>query len=501
MALIRTTTRYGIAEGVERNGIATFRGIPYATPPVGALRWKRPVPLPEKKWDGVRVFDTFGSICPQKPPEHYLRDAAPIYMSEDCLYLNIWTPAETASDRLPVMVWIHGGAFMFGSQNSKLYFAESLCRKGIVVVHIAYRMNWFGFFSHPDLDAENAEHVSGNYGLWDEVEALKWVRDNIADFGGDPGRVTIAGQSAGGASVAALLAFPAAEGLFSAGIIESGVHDTDKLSCTLEEAERILHEFLERKGYGDYSAAQLRELPAETLLELDIPTWFDGIAPLRPVVDGYVQPQQSYDMFRLAKIHDVPLIFGTNGYEGNMGPRDCDYKTFMDFIRGYAGEDCDKFLTVYPITEESFETLKHIVGRDKEFANLHFLASRLCESRKSPVYHYHFAQGNLQKDGAVLMPTHARELYYVWDHLEMQPGDPEIKDKHKSLADKIGSYWTNFVKTGNPNGEGLPEWPAYSEACDKHLRIEAEQLGAYTSHYPIGTDLIEKMMKRAELSR
>lgn len=496
MALIRTATRYGAAQGVEYEGIAVYNGIPYAQPPVGELRWKRTVPLKEEKWDGVRLFDSYGGICPQNAPENYNREISPSKMTEDCLYLNVWTPAETPEDGLPVLVWIHGGSFLFGSPNNPLYFAQSLCRKGIVVVNIAYRMNWFGFFSHPGFDGETEEGVSGNYGLWDEIEALKWVRGNISAFGGDPEKVTIAGQSAGGASVAALLGCPAAKGLFRGGIIESGVHDTDKLSATLPQAERILSDFLREKGYGGLSIDQLRRMPASEFLSLDIPTWIEGVAPLRPIVDGFVQPEQSYDMFRKGKIFDVPVIFGTNAFEGNMGPRGCNYDEFMEYIRSYAGDGLDKFLTVYPVDRENFDFIKHIIGRDKEFANLCFLSEKLYGTRKSPVYHYHFAQGNPQKDGSVLMPLHGRELFYVWDHLDMLHGQPEIKEKQRVLADKVGSYWTNFVKTGDPNGEGLPQWPPYGPGR-MHMRIEADELGACGSHYPVGTELIKKMMERA----
>ncbi len=501
MALLQTNTKYGIAEGVELNGCAVYKGIPYAKAPTGELRWKRTVPLPEEKWEGIRKFDTYGNICPQDVPEGYNRETTPSGYSEDCLYLNVWTPANAETDKLPVLVWIHGGAFMFGSPNNVIYYAESLCKQGVVVVQIGYRMNWFGFFSHPELDGENDEHVSGNYALWDQVEALRWIRDNISAFGGDPGKVTVAGQSAGGASISALLAFKEAEGLFHGAIIESGVHDTDKLSCTLKEAEEILHGFLSEKGLGELNVEQLRALPAEELVALEIPTWFGVLAPLRPIIDGYVQPEQSYDMFRKGLLHDVPIIFGTNAYEGNMGPRDCDYDSFLEFIRKYADEDYDKFRTVYPFDRDNFEFIKHIIGRDKEFANLHLLAGRIAKVHKSPVYHYHFAQSNPQKDGSIMMPLHGRELYYTWNHLELQHGEPVIEEKQRILAEKICRYWVNFVKNGDPNGEDLPLWPHYSDDCDKHLRIEAEKLGAYNSHYPVGTELIEKMMLRAEALR
>ena len=277
--------RYGKAAGTLCGKAVCFKGIPYAEPPVGALRWRRTEPLCEKRWEGVRTFDRFGKICPQRHPKIQIPEEE---MSEDCLYLNIWTPAESPDDRLPVLVWFHGGSFVFGFSSEPLYSAEQMASKGIVAVTVNYRLGRFEFFTHPKLDAETEEKVSGNYGLWDQVQALKWVKENIAAFGGSPDQVTIAGQSAGGASVSALLGFPESEALFQGGIFESGVHDTDKLNCTLEEAEKDCMGFLASCGKDRLTIEQLRELSWQELMEIDMPIWVDLKPPLRPVIDGVV---------------------------------------------------------------------------------------------------------------------------------------------------------------------------------------------------------------------
>src|SRR6185437_8453253 len=296
----------GMLQGTSEGGLTVYRGIPFAGPPVGDLRWRPPAGA--AKWEGVRAADKFAPECEQS-------GGPATGMSEDCLYLNVWTPAKSASDKVPVLVWIYGGGFNAGATSIPTYSGEVLAKKGVVLVSIAYRVGVLGFFSHPELSAESPQHVSSNYGLLDMIAGLQWVKKNIAAFGGDPDKVTIFGESAGGIAVSQLCASPLAKGLFEGAISESGgsfgptrpAGQPGENIRSLADAERSGVEFA--KTAGASSLAELRALPPEKLLGAT-----RGLA--WPIVDGWVIPTDQYTLYAAKKFNDVPVLIGYNSDEG-----------------------------------------------------------------------------------------------------------------------------------------------------------------------------------------
>ncbi len=303
----------GLLQGVESDvvpGIAAFKGIPYAAPPVGNLRWKTPI-LPTK-WQDVRKADHYGDSCLQ-PEDKIIGSKEQQKMSEDCLYLNVWTKSKTGSEKLPVMFWIHGGGCTTGSGSMPYYDGSRLAQKGVVLVTINYRLGPFGYFGHPALSAESEHKVSGNYGLLDQIFALEWVRDNIAAFGGDPGNVTIFGESAGAISVGCLLVSPLARGLFHRAILESGsiLGVTNTLKTLEEQGETLAKSFGTTKPF---TASSLRAIPADEVLAKSSPAigLFGKGIKYRPVIDGYVIPEYPMALFEKGKQAPVPMLIGTN---------------------------------------------------------------------------------------------------------------------------------------------------------------------------------------------
>jgi para-nitrobenzyl esterase len=360
--------------------VRVYRGVPFAAPPVGDLRWK--APQPAMKWQGVRQATEFSNACWQTP----YPAAAAIYqaklppLSEDCLYLNIWTPAKSAKDRLPVMVWIHGGGFTRGFSGTSSYNGEALARKGAIIVTINYRLGIFGFFAHPDLSAESGHHASGNYALLDQIAALQWVQKNIAAFGGDPTRITIFGESAGSWAVNALMASPLAKGLFQRAIGESGGSFSPMKTLAEAEADGLHLEVLltlttaadAKTEAGEKSSPQsilktLRVIPAEELLRLKS----SDAETVRPMVDGYVLPQDIASIFAQGKQNDVPLIVGYNADEGTtLAPQAANLKAMM-FTGGVYqryGSQADAFLKIYPAgSDEQAVSSFYSAFRDQQF--------------------------------------------------------------------------------------------------------------------------------------
>jgi len=452
----------GHIEGVVENGLKVYRGIPFAAPPVGDLRWRAPQPV--KPWRGVRHADKFAPACMQvagpatavQPP------------SEDCLYLNVWSPAKSSSERLPVMLWIHGGGFRAGATSEPIYYGDQLAKKGVVFVSITYRLGVFGFLAHPSLSAESQQHVSGNYGLLDMIAALGWVKRNIADFGGDPGRVTIFGESAGGIAVSILCASTLTKGLFQGAISESGgsfgpVHGGSRGPGEnlhpLAEAEKSGTEWATKAGAA--TAQKLRALPAEKVLSMaaGAPSW--------PIVDGWVIPDDQYRMYKEARYNDVPILVGYNSDEGASFAPPATPDAYIEAVRKRYGLYAERLLELYPPGDGKVAKSARDLMRDSAFGWHTWTWARLqAANGKSKVFLYYFDQhpenfaaGSMTGIGA----PHAAELPYAFQHLGLPKMPPATSDD-TAISNAMAAYWTNFAKTGDPDETGLPKWPEFREA-------------------------------------
>ena len=452
----------GELRGVVKDGIASFKGIPFAAPPVGDLRWRAPQPAPP--WTGVKTADSFAPGPMQAALGAVLMGGS-MNFSEDCLYLNVWTPAKAPGEKLPVMVWIYGGGFVGGMTSASLYDGAKLARKGVVLVSIAYRLGAFGFLAHPELSRESG-HGSGCYGIQDQVAALRWVRDNIAPFGGDPARVTIFGESAGGISVSMLAVVPAAKGLFHRAISESGgslaplkyANEPGLSVPPLKVAEETGRQFLAKLGASDLKAA--RALDAKTIQNA-----VAGMGTFWPVADGETISGDESDLFEAGKFNDTPVLIGSNSDEGAMFVWNRPTPDgFEKQVRESPGPATEGILKAYPHATgaEAFKATKDLL-RDGLFGWPAWTWAKF-ETRKGrhPAFVYYFDQhGPLASDGA----SHAAEIGYVFGNLGGWTGAPKPEDLKLSAI--MSSYWVNFAATGDPNGPGLPLWPAFSET-DNH---------------------------------
>jgi para-nitrobenzyl esterase len=430
--------------------IRVYKGIPFAAPPVGDLRWRAPKPAAD--WPGVRKADQFSATCMQTPyPEGSLYHSDPQPVSEDCLYLNIWTGAKAASDKRPVMVWIHGGAFTRGSGSTPMYDGENLAKKGVVVVTINYRLGAFGFFAHPELSQESehqtSHYTSGDYGILDEIAALQWVQKNIAAFGGDPKRVTIFGESAGSWAVNVLVASPLAKGLFQRAIGESGAN-FNKMAALAD---------LEKNGARAGTIKDLRAKSAEDVMKM---------GGFSVNVDGWLLPTDVITIFEKGQQNDVPILIGSNADEGTaFMPAKITLTGFQSTAQQRFPGRSDQFLKVYPATtdEEAWTASAHLM-RDTTFGlQMRTWARMQTKTGKSPAYLYYFSHIPPGPSSAHYGAYHASEIAYVfgtgrnWD------------DADRKLSDAMSSYWVNFATSGNPNGKGLPDWQKYNENKDLAL--------------------------------
>lgn len=441
----------------KQGGIHSFKGIPFAAPPVGDLRWKAPQPV--KPWTGVRACDAFGPSPMQGNPApfgpwsaEYLIPKEPI--SEDCLYLNVWTGAKSTSEKRPVLVWIYGGGFNSGGSGCAIYDGEATAQKGIVFVSINYRVGPFGFFAHPELTKESGKSASGNYGLMDQVAALQWVQKNISAFGGDPTNVTIAGQSAGSMSVNCMVATPLAKGLFKKAIAESGAGFARPYP-SLQQAEETGLKMAQ--SLGATSLADLRAKPADELLK--------KAQGRGPIIDGYVLPESIADIFAANKQNDVTLLTGWNEDEGlAFGPmKNAD--DYQKQIQQQYGAKADKFLKFYPgNTDAQAATSQRNLSRDMIFGAQNYTWANIQSQKGKNVYVYRFtrkipATGEYANYGAF----HTGEVPYAYDNLRfIDKSLRPLNAVDQELARTISGYWANFIKTGNPNGRGLLQWPGYS---------------------------------------
>jgi para-nitrobenzyl esterase len=460
--------------------VFSFKGVPYAKPPVGALRWQPP--QPPDKWSGVRAATAFGPRCVQpNRPDHAVGYFGPEAESEDCLTLNIWTGGLSPTDKRPVMVWFHGGGFLVGSGSLPIFNGEALARRGVVVATVNYRLGRLGFLAHPDLSAEQPYRASGNYGLLDQIAALRWVRDNIATFGGDPDRVTIFGQSCGSSSISSVMASPLAKGLFQRAIGQSGGHFFARSLAPLDSAEQAGLRFA--RALGAATIDELRARPARDIqfrrpdedgilkevYDASDPKGIDR-ATAWAVIDGHVHPDRVMDVFQRGAQNDMPLISGATSDEGTTQPPITTLTEFERRARTEYGDLADEFLRLFPArndAEAMLASCRAVGTRVFNWENWTW-ANMQVRTGRAPVYFYHFAHrppkppfpgrgGDLERE---LGAFHTAEIPYVFGTLDARAWP--WRDIDRELADTMSRYWANFAASGDPNGAGLPAWPRYA---------------------------------------
>ncbi|HEY2647863.1 MAG TPA: carboxylesterase family protein [Puia sp.] len=451
-------TQQGKVEGYTENGVAVFKGIPFAAPPVGKLRWKAPqAPAP---WDGVRACKTFSASPVQPTPVPFLCwsvefIAPPEPLSEDCLYLNVWTAADPQKEKRPVFVWIYGGGFSSGSAACAIYDGQEMANRGIVFVSINYRVGAFGFMAHPDLTKEQGV-ASGNYGLMDQIAALEWVKKNIAAFGGDPSQITIGGQSAGSFAVNALVASPLAKDLFRGAIAESGGMLGDHLPGTLADAEKV--GLAIQKMSAAKTIDEMRLLPADSILNMS--QHLEG-KRMGLNLDGYVLPKDPWDYFKKDNQNDVFLLTGWVTGDGALfGPINATPASAQKDARQKYGEQADFYLSAFPAANDEQAKASQQLGIIVAFAA--FPSQQWALFNKHPAYLYEISNVPTDLPGFPNYGAfHTSEVPYALHtlHLWKRPWT-----EHDYMVEELlSSYWLNFIKTGNPNGSNLPVWKKYDD--------------------------------------
>jgi para-nitrobenzyl esterase len=450
----------------DGGGVRAFKGIPYAAPPLGPLRWRPPQSVPA--WTGVRPTNAFG---PNSLQGIVFDDIDPyaVGVSEDCLYLNVWTPAAPGEGaRLPTMVWIHGGGFVVGFGAEPRYDGAHLAARGIVVVTLNHRLNALGFLAHPELTAESEHRASGNYGMLDLIAALNWVKRNIVAFGGDPGKVTIAGESAGSEAASALMASPLAKGLFAGVIGESGAMfpSPSRAPAPLKKAEAAGVEFMRKVGAK--TLAKLRAAPAEAILAAA-----PGIG-YRPIIDGWFLPRPPAEIFAAGEQSDAPLMAGWNKDEGfnfTLLQGDAANRPYAELVRKIFRRRTEEALRLYPgRSPKAEEAAARALGGDLTIIHPTWAwIEAQKRSGRADIFRFRFDRAPLTPQGWFGERSsrdagafHAGEIVYVFDNLDAVPW--LIDDADRALASLASSYWLNFVRSGDPNGPGLPHWSSHRSA-------------------------------------
>lgn len=507
----RATTKYGVLQGVVDSGIVVFKGVPFARPPVGDLRWREP--QPPESWTGVRPAENFGPRCMQRPifGDMNFRSSG---MSEDCLYLNIWTSAKTGLEKLPVLVYFYGGGFAAGDGSEPRYDGEVMARKGIVAVTVNYRLTVFGFLAHPELTAESPHKASGNYGLQDQAAALRWLYENIAAFGGDPQRIVIAGESAGSASVSAQMVSPLSKDLIAGAILSSGALGGGPWASPLSEAEQRGVQFGEQ--IGKESLAELRAMPAEELLEA---TARAQMLFFGPIVDGYFLPEDPMKTMQAGNQARVPLLGGWNSEEMNyrmiLGNAEPTVENFKAALQRLYGENADEVFRVFSASNE-----EEVIEAATDLAGARFIALGTwkwlevhAETSGHPVFRYLYArprppmrpemgdavpglaggvvrgeQARAAQPPPARGAVHSADIEYAMGNLptnrvyDWQPEDYKVSTIFQR-------FYENFVKTSDPSGLGVPDWPAINGRqprpvmiIDVNTRVEPER---HPERYPL----------------
>ena len=490
---VQVTTANGIIEGEYdvRTKIQSFKGIPFAQPPVGDLRWK--TPQPAANWTGVKQTKKFGPRAIQPPlfgDMGFRSDG----MSEDCLYLNVWSPAKSATEKLPVLVYFYGGGFAAGDGSEYRYDGENMAKKGIVTLTVNYRLGIFGFFSHPELTKESPNKASGNYGLLDQTAALRWVQANIAKFGGDPVRVTIAGESAGSIAVSAQMASPLAKNLFAGAIGESGGSINPTLApVPLAEGEKTGAEYAQKIG-----AKSLKDLRAMTTFDLYQKSSDVSLGVFKTTIDGYFLPKTLPEIFEAKQQAMVPLLVGWNSeemtYRMLTQGKNLNNESFKEKVKELYGDKTNEVLQLYPtgtpeVTEQSATDLagdRFIVYSTWKWFDLH------RKNSTQPVYRYLFSRprpdmvdadleaglagGVIKKDKATPRPpkpkgaVHSAEIEYAMGNLATNKTYAWEEGDYK-VSETMMNYFANFIKTGNPNGDKLPQWPAAKNEAQPEIMV------------------------------
>lgn len=498
-------TAAGLVQGTTEGDISIFKGVPYAAPPVGEFRWRPPQPA--KPWIGVRDASQFGFNCAQAG-----WGAAPGTISEgsseDGLYLNIWKPAGAKSGaKLPVMVWIHGGAFVFGSGSQPDFSGIQFAKQGVILITFNYRLGRLGFFAFPALSKEHPEEPKGNYTYMDQIAALKWVKENIPAFGGNPKNITIFGESAGGVSVHSLLTIPAAKGLFQKAIIESGggrdgvltgrpIHDENADMYYPVSAETIGKNFAHKHGIDGTDAealAKLRSLSVAEIVDGGQETDGPGGVPIYsgPILDGKLVVETAESAYKLGKVPNVPIIIGSNSAEVPAGFVNAKSKEELLALFGNFKEEAS---TVYDLDgKTNFAQMLTLVNTDKVWAEPARFTARAFASKSIPVYTYLFSYvSESMKDRMKYGASHASEIPFVFDNLIERNGIT-FTEKDKGVAKMINSYWVNFAKTGNPNEKGLPLWSMYDTNKNNIFELNKEgSAGTIQDYRKARLDIIEK---------
>ena len=477
--IVQTANGQLEGRGVQPSGVRIFRGIPFAQPPTGELRWQEPQPV--KNWKEVRAAREFGPRCMQArvfDDMQFRSDG----VSEDCLYLNVWTPAKSNRERLPVLVYFYGGGFVSGDSSEPRYDGESMAAKGIVVVSVNYRLGVFGFMAHPELTKESPHKASGNYGLLDQTAALRWVRQNIANFGGDAKRVTIAGESAGSISVSALMASPLAKGLIAGAIGESGAITGALPPVPLAKAEEAGSKF--GADLGAQSLAALRAISSQQILDAASKGGFASVGRFPIAIDGYFLPADPLTIYASGKQARVPLLAGWNsaelGWQALFGREAATLENYQKVVAKLYGARAGEVLKLYPAS-----TAEEVLQAATDLASDRFIAYSTWKwldlhvrTSGARVYRYLYARPRpAQRDGKVPAAhgaAHSAEIEYALGNLDSNSVYAWTPEDHKVSA-LMEEYFANFIKKADPNGPGLPQWPAVRSVDNAQvMRIDVE---------------------------
>ncbi|MEK7376099.1 MAG: carboxylesterase/lipase family protein [Candidatus Margulisiibacteriota bacterium] len=456
--------------GTDADGLRIYLGIPYAAPPIGPLRWRPPQAV--QAWTGVKECAAYGSSCPQ--PESIKIGIT----SEDCLYLNVWTPAKTDGDKLPVMVWIHGGGWSLGSGSMPMFNGAKLAKKGVVFVNFNYRLGPFGFFVHPQLCKESPYGVSGNYGLMDQIAALKWVKNNISAFGGDSENITIFGESSGSMSVSLHMISPLSTGLFNRGISQSGApyglgyifpQADGQMQKAIIEGQKLTAVLGCDKAADPIAA--LRSVSSEAIIAaypFDLTPFSPGMK-FAPVIDGYVIPDDPEKMYMQGKNLDVPLIIGSNSDEGTAFYQTMTVSEYRNWIALQFGKHVDEVFAMFPAkTDADVRSAFNRLSSVMIFSEPSRFAARSREGKTSRTFFYHFTRVSPTELGKAMGATHGTDLLYVFGNTDKSFG---FTGTDARLSQNMMDYWVNFAKTGDPNSSGLPLWPVYSRTGDENIEF------------------------------